>query len=515
VNSIGQVIDTEDAALRWADRLGVQVGGAGTVAQAGVALPRLLADRLGLTEDLAGVVSRAGFTPVRHRGRAIVDAAAALAAGATCLSDIEAMTSQVELFGPGGGCSDTTMLRVLDELAGRLNGDGLPGRRLARAQLRARTRAWQAITDRHGGLPAVRVAGRDLLRQPESPPPASSASASPALGASSRPVLVVRVDATLIDVASDKQRAAGTYKKGWGFHPMTAWCSNVGDALAVMMRPGNAGSFTASDHLLVLTAAFGQIPVAHRGDVLVTIDGAGASHEVINYLTALNTARTHGRRGRRVEYSIGWPVDTRTLTAIGGLREHDWGPSLAADGTVEAGAQVVDLTGVLRTGLGGDQLGDWPDDLRIFGRRTPRPVGKPAQLGQDPNFEYGAVATNTPGGQVQQLEARHRTQAHVEDRIKQFKACGAANLPSIDYARNQAWAQLAALAVTLTAWLRHTALDGQLAKAATKTLRYRILSAPGRLVSHARTRILKIPPGWAWAHDIATAWTRIQALHPT
>ena len=149
------------------------------------------------------------------------------------------MTAQEELFGPGGGCSDTTMLRMLDELAGRLNTDGLPGRRLARAQLKARTRAWAAIVDRHGTLPAVRVAGTDLLRRPtattassssspssSSPSSCSRSSCSPS--SSARPVLVVRVDATLIDAASDKERAAGTFKKGWGFHPMTVWCSNVG-----------------------------------------------------------------------------------------------------------------------------------------------------------------------------------------------------------------------------------------------------------------------------------------------
>ena len=71
-----------------------------------------------------------------------------------------------------------------------------------------------------------------------------------------------------------------------------------------------------------------------------------------------------------------------------------------------------------------------------------------------------------------------------------------------------------ALATTLTAWLRHLALDGELAKAGTKTLRFRLLSAPARLVTHARRKILKIPPGWAWADDLATAWDRLQALHP-
>jgi hypothetical protein len=131
-----------DPALAWSDRLSIEVGASGTVAQAGVVLPRLLADRLGLTGDIADVLARSGFFPLRHRGRAVVDMACALAAGATCLSDVEAMTAREELFGPGGGASDSTLLRTLDELADRLRADGLPGRRLARATARARARAW-------------------------------------------------------------------------------------------------------------------------------------------------------------------------------------------------------------------------------------------------------------------------------------------------------------------------------------------------------------------------------------
>ena len=247
--------------------------------------------------------------------------------------------------------------------------------------------------------------------------------------------------------------------------------------------------------------------------MLVTIDGAGASHDIIDHLTAMNTAVAHGNRGRRVEYSIGWPVDERTLGAIGTLREGDWGTALDTDGGADPGAQVADLTGMLR-GPGRDQLPTWPADLRVIARRVPRPAGKPAKLGEDANWEYGAFATNTTTGQIQWLDARHRTQAHVEDRVKQFKACGARNLPSIDYDRNAAWLQLAALATSLTAWLRHLALDGDLAKASTKTLRFRLLSAPARLVTHARRKILKVPPGWTWAQDLATAWNRLQALHP-
>ena len=494
-----------DPALGWSEKLSVQVGGAGTVAGAGVVLPRLLADRVGLCTELAAVLARAGFVPLRHRGRALVDAACSLAAGATCLSDIEAMTAQEEIFGAGGGASDTTMLRVLDELAGRLRADGLPGRRLARATASARAKAWAAVVDRHGQLPAVQVAGKDLTR-----PAADSAVDS---AAPPRPVVVIRLDATLLEAASAKDQAAGTYKQGFGFHPLTAWCTNIGDHLAVQLRPGNAGSFTASDHIAVLDAAIAQIPAEWRSDVLVTIDGAGASHEIIDHLTAMNTAPAHGKRGRRVEYSIGWPVDERTLAAIGVLRERDWGDALDTDGVADPDAQVAELTGVLR-GPGRDRLSTWPPDLRVFARRVPRPAGKPAKLGEDADWEYGAFATNTTAGQAQWLDARHRTQAHVEDRVKQFKACGARNLPSIDYDRNAAWLQLAALATSLTAWLRHLALDGDLARASTKTLRFRLLAAPARLVTHARRKILKVPPGWAWAADLATAWNRLQALHP-
>ena len=73
---------------------------------------------------------------------------------------------------------------------------------------------------------------------------------------------------------------------------------------------------------------------------------------------------------------------------------------------------------------------------------------------------------------------------------------------------------MAALAASLNAWLRHLALDGDLARAEPKALRYRLLGAPARHVTHARKRILKIPPGWASATDVVNAWDRLQAPHP-
>lgn len=491
----------DDLALGWSKRLRVEASGRGVIAHAGVVLPRLLADRIGLTAGLRKVVARRGFDPVRDRGRLLTDTVASLVVGASCLSDVEAMTRQEALYGPHGGASDTTVLRALSEFADRLAADGLPDRRLARMLATVRARAWGQIAgDNQGRLPAVQVAGTPLTR----PDPAGRPV----------PVTVLRVDATIIESATMKPGVAGHYKGGIGYHPLTAWCSNIGDHLAVMQRPGNAGSFTASDHVAVLDHALAQVPAGHRSDLLVTIDGAGASHMVIDHLTSQNTHAVHGRRGRRVEYSIGWPVDARTLTTIDQIPEHVWTSGLAPDGTPETDAQVADLTGLLRHSPAGDLLTGWPVDLRVIGRRTRRGPTEQAPLGEDAHWRYGAFATNTLGGQLQWLDARHRTQAHVEDKMKELKAMGAVKLPSVDPGRNAAWLQLAALAVTLTAWLRHLALDGDLKTAEPKTLRFRLLNVPARMAAHARNRVLKIPHDWAWATDLVTAWNRLYALHP-
>ena len=168
-----------DPALAWSDRLRVEVGGAGTLAHAGVVLPRLLADRLGLTQGLAEVLARAGFIPLRHRGRLLVDAACALAAGATGLTDVEALTRQ-ELYGPGGAASDATLLRGLDELADGweptgYRADAWPGR-------------WPGPGPRHGRRSSTGTAGCPPCRSPE---PTCAAPPTPT-GTGNRSCRVVR-----------------------------------------------------------------------------------------------------------------------------------------------------------------------------------------------------------------------------------------------------------------------------------------------------------------------------------
>ena len=77
---------------------------------------------------------------------------------------------------------------------------------------------------------------------------------------------------------------------------------------------------------------------------------------------------------------------------------------------------------------------------------------------------------------------------------------------------NSAWLAVASIAAALLSWLRLIALDGDLARAEPKTLRYRVLHAAGKLVRGGRRRRLKIPATWPWADAIATAWARITAL---
>jgi Transposase DDE domain group 1 len=77
---------------------------------------------------------------------------------------------------------------------------------------------------------------------------------------------------------------------------------------------------------------------------------------------------------------------------------------------------------------------------------------------------------------------------------------------------NKAWQAAALTAAILLAWLRLLALDGPLARAEPKTLRYRLLHAAARLTRGGRQRSLNIQADWPWAADIVTAWHRISAL---
>ncbi len=196
------------------------------------------------------------------------------------------------------------------------------------------------------------------------------------------------------------------------------------------------------------------------------MDGAGATLDLINHITGLNTVA-----GRRVHYSVGFDLDARARTAIAKLPETVWEHVWDRDGEPRDrdDAGVVELTGLLRAWVGGDELGNWPPDLRIICRRKrPSAGAQLCALEETDGWRYQLVATNTPGRQLAFLEARHGAHARGEDFIRCAKATGLDHLPSTSMTINQAWCVAATIAADLLSWLRLLCPDRTLADAEPK-----------------------------------------------
>ncbi|NKZ03838.1 IS1380 family transposase [Actinomadura latina] len=462
--------------------MAVDVAGGGVVNHTGSAALRLIADGLGLTGELSRALARPGREVVHDRGRVLADTAVMIADGGRVLGHLATLRDQHELYGEVA--SDSTLWRTLNEI-GPLQRD-----RVAAARKKIRAKVWKLIAARHGGIPPSRVAGTDLGRQ-----------------------VVIRLDATLVIAHSDKEKAAGTFKGTYGHHPLTSWCDNTAENLVTLLRPGNAGSNTAADHIAVLDASIEQIPRPHRRNLLVTIDGAGASHALIDHLHA-----TGARPGRRLEYSAGWDLGEREKTAITQVPETAWQSVLDRHGDArdDDDAGVVELTGLLRHSAAGDQLATWPKPLRIICRRERPSSGAQLSLLEEADgWRYQLHATNSAHRDIQFLEARHRPQARVEDRIRCAKATGLGHMPSNSFTINQAWCDAAAIACDLLRWLQLLCLTGDLAKAEPATLRYQILHTAARITRGQRKRKIRVPATWPWARQLAACLEFGLALNPS
>jgi len=454
----------------WSNGLSVTGDGTGVVAHAGGVAVRLLADRVGLTGELSKALARGCFTPVHDRGRVLVDVAVMLADGGEAIADIDVLRHQSRVLGPVA--SAPTVWRALDEVTPAAL------KRIEAARARVRRHVWAQLPV----LPASKVADTDLGE-----------------------VVVLDVDATLVTAHSEKEQAAATFKGGFGYHPLGVWCDNTTELLAVTLRPGNAGSNTATDHIDVLGKAIAQVPAAHRKKLLLRADGAGASHELLDWLTAQNTIR-----GRNLDYSVGFAITSKVRDAIGLIPTQAWTAAIDADGEVRDGGDVTELTGLLN-------LTGWPDGMRVILRRErPHPGAQLSLLEEADGWRYQAVATNTTVGQLAFLEARHRAHARVEDRIRHAKDSGLGRFPSREFKINQAWTMTAAISADLIAWLRLLALTGDaagdLATAEPKKLRYRLLHVPARLTRGGRRRRLRLPKSWPWATAIVAVFAKIAAI---
>jgi len=488
----------------WLKGLQVTADGTGIVSHAGVALIRALADNTGLTAGLSQALASRRLL-VHDRGRVMAGLACAIADGAEVISDFRVIGDQEDLFGLVA--SVPTAWRTLDEIAG--GGDRALGK-ITAAVNAARCRAWAAAAARHGALPGIRVADKTLDG-----------------------VTCIRLDASVVTCHSGKEGAEPNFK-GFGLHPLLGYCDNTAEPLAGMLRRGSAGSNTAADHLAVLDAAIAALPPGFRRRLMVTCDGAGASHDLVARLDKLAA-----RPGYQLIYSVGWELGARERAAIAAVPARAWQIAVDEHGEVRERraddacgnpgcghrrcwieeAHVVELTGLLREGPAGDHLDGWPAKMRIFARRErPHPGAQLTLFEAEDGWRYTLWVTNRPAatrgwlGQPAYIDAAHRVHARVEDAIRTGKDCGIGKYPSTSLAMNKAWQAAALTAATLLAWLRLLALDGPLARAEPKTLRYRILHTAGRLVRSGRRRFLKIAATWPWAPAIAAAWNRISAL---
>ncbi len=129
-------------------------------------------------------------------------------------------------------------------------------------------------------------------------------------------------------------------------------------------------------------------------------------------------------------------------------------------------------------------------------------------------FRHQLIATDSPPstGPLAFIDVRHRAHARVEDRIRCGKDTGFGRFPSRQANINAAWLELALAGIDLIAWTQILLLDGELAKAEPKRLRYRLLHTAARITRGGRRTWLRIAEHWPWARDLVTAFARLAAL---
>ncbi len=313
-------------------------------------------------------------------------------------------------------------------------------------------------------------------------------------------MVTVDLDATIVTAHSDKEQAAPTWKKTFGFHPMTAWADHGeagnGEPLAIALRPGNAGSNTAADHIEVTRLALAQLPRRLRCKVLVRADSGGRTHEFLKWLTAPS---------RRLRYSVGMTITEDMQTAILKVPPSGWTPAYDGGEQVREGAWVADITGLL-------DLEDWPSGMRVIVRKERPHPGAQLRFTDIDGHRFTAFATDANKGQLADLELRHRRRARCEDRIRCAKDTGLRNLPLKGFAQNQVWCEIVALACELVAWTQMLALAGKARRWEPKRLRLRLLAIAGWLARGSRRLRLRLAERWPWAGQITAA---IAACRPS
>jgi hypothetical protein len=444
----------------------VSADGTGVVSQAGGLLLAQALQATGLDRGLDAALERWRQPRAVHSpGKIITDLAVALALGGDCLADVGILRAQPELFGPVA--SDPVVSRLVTRMAAGAP-RALKAIRAARAA--ARARAWELAGDAAPGADGGLV--------------------------------TIDIDATIVTSCSEKEQAMPTWKKTYGHHPLTVFADHgpegSGEPLAFMLRPGNAGSNTAADHIEATRLGLAQLPRHLRRRVLIRADSGGGTHDYLTWLT---------KPGRRLAYSVGFTITEDVQQVILTLPDRIWEPAYDAGGQVRPGAWVAELTGLL-------DLAGWPKGMRVIVRKERPHPGAQLRFTDIDGHRFTAFATSTKRGQLADLELRHRRRARCEDRIRCAKDTGLRNLPLQGFTQNQVWCEIVALACDLLAWTQMLALTGKARRWEPKRLRLRIFTCAGRIVRGSRRLRLRLARSWPWAREITTAITRLQALAP-
>lgn len=437
--------------------------GEGLVSRAGLVWLAEAADLTGLSQGLLDAFDRRSWR--RHRpGRTMAQVVLALADGATCLSDLSVLRNQPALAGPVA--SEATVWRTFD----RVGPTELRG--IATARAAARERAWAAGAGPDGEL------------------------------------LVIDMDATIVTTKADKQDAAPTYKRTWGHHPLLAMAGDCGEVLAGMLRPGNAGANTATDHVVVLGQAIAALPAEWQAghqpgdhphdaakELIVRADAGGTSHWLVEEL-----------RDRNIGFSLGYAITGAVRDAVCLTDEDAWAPAVDGSGRPREGAQVTEITQHM-------DLSAWPAGTRVIVRRErPHPGAQLSLFDTIEGMRHTALITDSDDHDLAALELFHRQRARAENVIRDTKACGLANLPFECVVNNETWMQLCFTAHDLLVWAQQISLTGPMRRATPKTLRHRLLHVAARTTP--RGRRLDLDRTWPWTPTLLDALTRLRHALP-